>query len=74
MVPAADGCYVVCDWRWCVSKSSCLSRDNHCDVAVIDGGRGGGEPPSLSPSNCWIFELVAFFSLQIVFSSHLSGT
>ncbi|CAI8000184.1 Elongator complex protein 1 [Geodia barretti] len=35
----SDGCYVCCDWRWRVNKSSCLTRDNLCDVAVIDGDR-----------------------------------
>ena len=41
----SDGCYECYNWRWCVNKSSCLSVNNRCDVAVIDGGRerGGGE-------------------------------
>ena len=37
-VLCADGCYVRYNWRWCISKSSCLTEDNLCDVAVIDGG------------------------------------
>ena len=27
-----------------MNKSSCLTRDNFCDVAVIDGGTGGEIP------------------------------